>query len=78
MNDLVKRLQQTDRCYCGSEVVDGELKLVACLFHQAADVLEQKDMQIEDLEEGLLKIVDLAAATVDESDRMDCQGHTKS
>ena len=60
MNDLIERLQKTDRCYCGSEVIDGELQLVACLFHQAADALEQKDIQIEDLEEVLFKIVALA------------------
>ena len=40
MSNLVKKLQQTDRCYCGSKVIDGELKLVACLFHQAAAALE--------------------------------------
>jgi len=41
MNELIRKLQNTDQCYCGSQVVDGELKLVACLFHQAAKEIEE-------------------------------------
>lgn len=63
MRDLVDTLQQTDRCYCGSQVVDGELKLVACLFHQAAAELDRQSADGNELAWKLEQALISAAET---------------
>lgn len=56
MSDLLRELHGTDQCYCGSQVIDGELKLVACLFHKATAEIERLELKNEILKQTTIAL----------------------
>jgi len=53
IQEQIAALHKNDRCYCGSQVIDGELKLVACDFHKAANTMTKMNRVVEAAKEAI-------------------------